>query len=61
MIKVERIERQKRENGRWWLVAYYSNGKDTVFGTTPTEAGSKRMLTMRAKQFGLTVNGDVAK
>jgi hypothetical protein len=58
-VKVVKIERKKDEFG-YKLVAWNALGDDMVFGHTPTEIGSKRMLAKRAKQFGLTVNGDIA-
>lgn len=48
-------------NGECRLIAYYKSGGNTVLGTTPTERGARRMLTVRAKQFGLTVRGDRAE
>lgn len=61
MITVNKITREFSERfNNWKLVAEYSNGSDTCFGHAMTEAGSKRMLTVRAKQFGLKVNGNVA-
>lgn len=58
-VKVVKIERKKDEFG-YKIVAWNALGNDMVFGKTPSESGSKRMLTIRAKQFGLTVNGDIA-
>lgn len=43
-----------------WLIGYYSDGRNVVLGSVKTEAGAKRMLARRAKQFGLIVKGDVA-
>jgi hypothetical protein len=62
-MKLVKIERKQKEWSKceWILVAYYDDGRELVFGTTPTESGSKRMLTRRAKQHGLKVNGDVAQ
>jgi hypothetical protein len=47
--------------GECRLIAHYKNGNSTVLGTTPTERGARRMLTVRAKQFGLAVRGDRAE
>lgn len=53
------IERGRNDRG-WFLKASYPDGDDIYFGTEMTERGSKRMLTVRAKQFGLSVSGNIA-
>lgn len=62
VIKIVKIERKQTEvTRRWRLVATRENGSDTCLGDTPSERGSKMMLSKRAKQFGLTVTGDTAQ
>jgi hypothetical protein len=54
-IKIERVKRYAGPKG-WVLRAHYPNGFVTWFGCCMSEVGSKRMLTVRARQFNLTVN-----
>lgn len=60
VIRFVKIERKQFQNG-WMLVGTLANGKTTWLGSAVmTEAGSKSMLTRRAKQFGLKVAGNTA-
>jgi len=58
-ITFVKIEIRHRET-KTEILGTLSNGKQTTLGDVKTDSGAKRMLAKRAKQFGLTVNGEVA-
>lgn len=61
MIRVTHLQRGMNSNGTWFVMATRSDCSRFYCGDSEmTERGSKQMLTIRAKQFGLVVTGKEA-